>query len=70
MVTASVYLRTLGFYCKINKTDPKAMLKVAKTKAFRDSFIDLIRKMESEGKAGSYLVRFIRFLTRGLLITT
>ncbi|MEM3382664.1 MAG: hypothetical protein QXZ02_02800 [Candidatus Bathyarchaeia archaeon] len=30
IVTATVYLRTLGFYCDLNKTDPKAILKVAK----------------------------------------
>ena len=35
-----VYLRTLGLYCELNETDPKAILKVAKTKAFRDGFTD------------------------------
>jgi len=39
-VTAMVYLRTLGLYCEMNETDPKAILKVAGTKEFRDSFID------------------------------
>ncbi len=62
IVTAAVYLRTLGYYCKLNNTDPKAILKVAKTKAFRDGFMDFIRKMESEGKAGSYLSRFKKAL--------
>ncbi|MEM3623981.1 MAG: hypothetical protein QXL52_01600, partial [Nitrososphaerales archaeon] len=36
IVTATVYLRTLGLYCELNETDPKAVLKVARTKAFRD----------------------------------
>jgi len=40
IVTAMVYLRTLGLYCELNGTDPKAILKVAKTKAFRDGFTD------------------------------
>ena len=48
IVTATVYLRTLGLYCELNKTDPKAILKVAKTKAFRDGFTDFIRRMEEE----------------------
>ncbi|MEM3871492.1 MAG: hypothetical protein QXE05_02925 [Nitrososphaeria archaeon] len=61
-MTATVYLRTLGFYCEINKTDPKAILKVASTKTFRDDFIDFIRMMEKEGKAGSYLSRFKKVL--------
>lgn len=34
VVTATVYLRTLWFYCDLSKTDPKAFLKVARTKAF------------------------------------
>jgi len=58
VLTATVYLRALGFYCKLNKTDPKSVLKVAKTKTFRDGFMDFVRKLEKEGKAGSYIVRF------------
>ncbi len=52
-LTATVYLRNLGFYCELNRTDPKALLKVAKTKAFRDGFTDFVRRLESEGKAVS-----------------
>ena len=67
IVTATVYLRTLGFYCELNRTDPKAVLKVAKTKAFRDDFTDFIRHMEREGKAGSYLSRFKKVLNSWLV---
>jgi len=66
IVTATVYLRTLGLYCELNGTDPKAILKVAKTKAFRDDFTDFIRKMEKEGRAGSYLSRFKKVLNSWL----
>ncbi|MEM2675683.1 MAG: site-specific integrase [Candidatus Bathyarchaeia archaeon] len=66
IVTATVYLRTLGFYCDLNKTDPKAILKVARTKAFRDDFTDFIRRLEREGKAGSYLSRFKKVLNSWL----
>ncbi|MEM3551171.1 MAG: site-specific integrase [Candidatus Bathyarchaeia archaeon] len=66
IVTATVYLRTLGFYCEFNKTDPEAILKVAKSKAFRDDFTDFIRRMEREGKAGSYLSRFKKVLNSWL----
>ena len=65
-MTATVYLRTLGLYCDLNKTDPKAILKVAGTKAFRDNFTDFIRRMEREGKAGSYLSRFKKVLNSWL----
>ena len=61
-VTAMVYLRTLGLYCEMNKTDPKALLTVAKTKEFRDGFIDFVRSLERQGKAGSYIVRFKKVL--------
>jgi len=57
-----VYLRTLSLYCEMNGTDPKALLKVAKTKKFRDGFIDFVRSLEREGKAGSYIVRFKKVL--------
>jgi hypothetical protein len=66
VVTATVYLRTLGLYCELNRTDPKAILKAAKTKAFRDHFTDFIRRMEKEGKAGSYLSRFKKVLNSWL----
>jgi hypothetical protein len=66
IVTATVYLRTFGLYCELNGTDPKAILKVAKTKAFRDNFTDFVRSMEREGKAASYLARFKKVLNSWL----
>jgi len=61
-VTATVYLRALGLYCELNKTDPKSVLKAAGTKEFRDSFSDFVRRLEGEGKAGSYIARFKKVL--------
>jgi len=66
IVTATVYLRTLGLYCGLNRTDPKTIVKAAKTKAFRDGFTDFIRSMERQGKAGSYLSRFKKVLNSWL----
>jgi hypothetical protein len=66
VVTATVYLRTLGLYCELNGTDPKAILEASKSKAFRDEFIDFIRRMEKEGKAGSYLSRFKKVINSWL----
>jgi len=62
IITASVYLRTLGLYCELNKTNPKDIVKLAETKVFRDNFMDFVRKLEREGKAGSYIARFKKVL--------
>ncbi|MEE9458210.1 MAG: site-specific integrase [Candidatus Bathyarchaeia archaeon] len=65
-LTATVYIRTLRLYCDLNKTTPKKILKVAKTKKFRDDFTDFIRELEKQGKAGSYIVRFKKVVTSWL----
>lgn len=62
VITARVYLRAMGLYCELNRTDPNAILKRAKTKAFRDGFSDFVREMESQKKAGSYIARFKKIL--------
>ena len=58
VITATVYLRTLGLYCNLAETTPRNILSVARSKRFRDGFTDFIRRMEKEGKAGSYVERF------------
>lgn len=65
-ITADVYLRGLGRYCELENSTPKKILREAKTKAFRDSFIDFVRKLESQGKAGSYITRYKKVLTSWL----
>jgi hypothetical protein len=45
-ITAEVYLRGLGRYCELENSTPKKILQEAETKAFRDSFIDFVRKLE------------------------
>lgn len=57
-LTATVYLRGLGLFCDLKRVTPKEMLKAAGTKAFRDGFTDFVRRLEKEGKAGSYIARF------------
>jgi hypothetical protein len=58
IITATVYLRTMGLYCALEGTTPKKILAEAKSKKFRDEFTDFIRRMERDGKAGSYIERF------------
>jgi len=66
LLMATVYLRNLGLYCDLNKTDPKSILKVARIKTFRDGFTDFVRRLEGEGKAGSYIARFKKTLNSWL----
>ena len=60
VLTATVSLRNLGHYCELTQTNPKEILKKAQAyeKDFRYEFTDFVRKMEKEGKAGSYIARF------------
>jgi len=66
-ITAEVYLRSLGLYCELNRTNPKEILLKAGSKSFRDSFIDFVRRLEREGRAGSYIERFKKVLMSWLL---
>ncbi len=60
VLTATVALRNLGHYCKLTVTTPKEILNRARSneKDFRYEFTDFVRKLEKEGKAGSYIARF------------
>ena len=60
VLTATVALRNLGHYCELTQTTPKGILTKARSneKDFRYEFTDFVRKLEKEGKAGSYIARF------------
>ena len=61
-LTATTWLRTLGLYCELENTAPDKLLKDMDKPDFRDKFADFVRKMEREGKAGSYIIRFKKVL--------
>ena len=61
-ITAEVYLRTMGLYCELNSTSPSKIIEESKKKSFDRDFTSFVRKMESEGKKGSYIVRFKKVL--------
>ncbi len=63
-ITADVYLRTLGLYCELNNIDPEEIIDMAKNnpKEFKNKFMDFLRSLENQGKAGSYIARFKRVL--------
>jgi integrase len=60
VLTATVALRNLGHYCELTDTTPEEILNKARAneKDFRYEFTDFVRKLEKEGKAGSYIARF------------
>jgi len=47
-ITADVYLRTLGLYCQLNKTDPDEIIGLASKnpKRFKEEFMDFMRSLE------------------------
>ena len=61
-ITAEVYLRTMGLYCELNSTTPSQILEDSRKKDFDRDFTLFVRKLESEDKKGSYIVRFKKVL--------
>ncbi len=62
-ITGEVYLRTLGLYCELQGTTPKRVIEQGKTGKLKKEFNDFVRRLEEEGKAGSYIVRFKKVLS-------
>lgn len=50
VLTASVYLRCLGYYCELEKTTPDKVINEIEGSEFRDGFMDFVRSMERQGK--------------------
>ena len=53
VITGEVYLRTLGLYCELQNTRPERIVKDAKNGKLKNDFMDFVRRLEKEGKAGS-----------------
>ena len=64
ILTATVYLRTLGYYCELTGYDPQSIINHVKENplVFKNGFADFVRELEKKGKAGSYIARFKRVL--------
>ncbi|MEM3561574.1 MAG: hypothetical protein QW149_09440 [Nitrososphaerota archaeon] len=43
---------------QVSKSKSDKILKEAKKQDFRGTFMDFVRKLEKEGKAGSYIIMF------------
>ncbi len=58
VLTATTWLRTLGYYCELQNTNPNNLMKAMEELNFRDTFSDFVREMEKQGYAGTYIKRF------------
>jgi hypothetical protein len=63
-ITAEVGLRRLGRVCELLSTDPKALVRDAKSdsKNFQDSLEDLVSRLEEDGKSPGYIVGILKTL--------
>ncbi len=61
-LTATVYLRGLGYYCELMNSTPRSIIEDTISGKLRNDFMDFVRKMEREGKAGSYIARYKKVL--------
>ncbi|MCL4323548.1 MAG: site-specific integrase [Candidatus Thermoplasmatota archaeon] len=61
-LTATVYLRGLGYYCELTGASPESIIADAKSGTLRKDFMEFVRKMERDGKAGSYIARYKKVL--------
>ena len=55
VITAENYFRHLLLWCEKDNTNPMELLELAKQEDFRYRVMDAIRRLEAEGKAGSYI---------------
>lgn len=67
-ITAEVALRRLGRACELLSTDPKKIVRDAKSdlKSFQNSLEDLVSELEEDGKSPGYIVGILKTL-RGWL---
>ena len=67
-ITAEVALRRLGRGCELFSTDPKKLVRDARSdpKSFQDSLEDLVSRLEEDRKSPGYIVGILKTL-RGWL---
>ncbi len=58
-VTAEVALRRLSFFCELNNTNPKQLIKLPRKK-IQDMIEDTVTKLESENKAPDYIQGIVK----------
>ena len=61
-ISADIWRRALGMYCRVNNTTPEGILDKATDGTLRDNFQDFVIKMMAEGKKGAYLAKVKQIL--------
>ena len=56
-ISADIWRRTLGMYCREGNTTPDGILDMAREGILRDNFQDFVIKMMNEGRKGAYLAK-------------
>jgi hypothetical protein len=65
-VTADVYLRRLGHFCREFETTPKALLRMGESELY-DLLLDAVSTMERDGRSGSYIQSNVKAIKSWLL---
>ena len=61
-ISADIWRRALGMYCRVNNTTPEGILDMARDGTLRDNFQDFVIKMMAEGRKGAYLAKVKQIL--------
>ena len=56
-ISADIWRRALGMYCRLNSTTPEGILDMARDGTLRDNFQDFVIRMMAEGRKGAYLAK-------------
>ena len=60
-VTANVYLRRLGWFCRRKRINPQRLAAMSEPEA-TDLLIDMVADLQKNGKAGSYIKSIVKAL--------
>jgi len=61
-ISADIWRRALGMYCRVNNITPEGVLEMAREGTLRDNFQDFVIKMMAEGRKGAYLAKVKQIL--------
>lgn len=66
-ISADIWRRNLGLYCRLNRTTPSDILRQAGDGSLKKNFQDFVVRMISEGKRGAYVGKFKQVIRSWLM---
>ncbi|MHB8361185.1 MAG: site-specific integrase [Thermoplasmataceae archaeon] len=66
-ISADIWRRNLGLYCRVNEITPDGILKQARDGSLKGNFQDFAMKMISEGRRGAYVGKFKQVIRSWLM---